>query len=1105
MAATDLLTRLVDLLAGVAKEIVTQLGDAESTEDMLARAGIVSPPGSAPDGQAVAATLDALRAKTATADADSIALIQEFSAAMTDVTAFVQQVSRINNLDDAWNLVATYIDLVAVDRLREKDPEVLAVLSALHLLSDDRLLIADLLRARKDWGRFVLGEPADDDATVDNLSLIFGAALLRVGKLIPLEDDSGRHWLTDMQFGWDPVPDPAVPRATRALQRMFTLRFQHLDDVGDSALEENIGLTGAWVPRAEGGLGLYLALNVGGQLSFPVGRHLELVLAADSSGPLEAFLGGHPFVRAGAGEATGRIVLRRKQEVADHWSIGSDHKVHLEIGTFETGFRLAEPPAFVFGVGDGALVIPQHALDFLSQVLPSAGLELGFDVELSVDAHGTMSLTGGAGMTVVLPVNTSLAGVKVRSVTVALALEGEAASLAATAAFSVTLGDALIVSVDGIGAKLTWGLPSSPAPMGSGTRVARGNLGPVGDLGFDFVPPAGIGLQIGVDPVKGGGFLSFDPAHRSYAGVLEASVSLCGRGLDIKGAGLLRETSDGFDFVLILSVEFDPAPQFLGMSVNGIGGMVGINVAVDVDKLRSGVHDGAISRLLFPDDPVASAPAIIATMSAVFPHHRGGRVVGLLLQLGFGAPAHIVTLSLGMVVTWPEPALSMLLGSLRVAVPAKDPSVVSLRVDFLGVFDFSAPTYSFDGSLVDSKIGASPVTGDMTARAGAQAFVLSFGGYHPNFHPSVPLPAPRRLTIDISPSPLTKIRAEAYLAFTSNTIQFGLHANVDIDAGVASLHGWLDIDALLQWHPKALSVQISVGLELRVGGSSWAGVSVDLLVEGPGPWHVKGDASLHLFFFTIHAGFDRSWGEDSTVALPPRVDPAALVAESLAADGAWSTAALDGPSPVTVKAQASAGLRLHPDGQLRAHQQEVPIGIPITRVGQSPVPGGTATVQLTATGLSSAPSIGQFATAQFVDLTDDEKLARPSFEPYQDGLLFGPATTVLSAEQPTTASYETVFIPGQPRRVSSPVSGGLLAHALGVGAVARAGLHFATLHDGPTQAVTLADPAYRVVARGTLTAVAAAPGAFTSAAAAFAAAAALGEQVLVVPAHEAVA
>jgi hypothetical protein len=350
-----------------------------------------------------------------------------------------------------------------------------------------------------------------------------------------------------------------------------------------------------------------------------------------------------------------------------------------------------------------------------------------------------------------------------------------------------------------------------------------------------------------------------------------------------------------------------------------------------------------------------------------------------------------------------------------------------------------------------------------------------------------------------------KIKAEAYLAFTSNTFQTGLHAALDIDAGVASLHGWVDFDALVQWDPKFyFSVKIGVGLELRVGGSSWAGISVDLLLEGPGPYHAKGDASLHLFFFTIHAGFDTTWGEDDTVALPPQTDAAALVAQALAADGAWSATTVDGGTAVNVRAVADAGVRLHPDAQLCARQQAVPIGVPITRVGQSPVVGGATTVQVSASGLPSTPSIGQFAASQFVDLSDDEKLSRPSFEPYQDGVVFGPTAVVTSADQLTTASYETVFIPDQPQRVRAPLSLLLLEHGLTVGAIARSGLHFAALNDGPRQTVTLSDPGYRVVSAGTLTVAAGASEVFGSAAAAFAAAGALGGDLLVVGAHEVV-
>jgi hypothetical protein len=137
--------------------------------------------------------------------------------------------------------------------------------------------------------------------------------------------------------------------------------------------------------------------------------------------------------------------------------------------------------------------------------------------------------------------------------------------------------------------------------------VAHGNLGPAGNIGLEFVPPRGIRDPARRGPGEGG-LLLLRPPHRTYAGVLEASLSLCGMGISVKAAGLLRETDEGWDFVLILSAQFNPAIEiFSGFCLTGVGGMVGINVAVDVDKLRAGLHDGAIGRLLFPDDPVGNA------------------------------------------------------------------------------------------------------------------------------------------------------------------------------------------------------------------------------------------------------------------------------------------------------------------------------------------------------------------------------------------------------------------------------------------------------------------------------------------------------------------
>jgi hypothetical protein len=178
----------------------------------------------------------------------------------------------------------------------------------------------------------------------------------------------------------------------------------------------------------------------------------------------------------------------------------------------------------------------------------------------------------------------------------------------------------------------------------------------------------------------------------------------------------------------------------------------------------------------------------------------------------------------------------------------------------------------------------------------------------------------------------------------------------------------------------------------------------------------------------------------------------------------------------------------------------------VTRVGRSRVAGGTATVSVApiAGAPAATPTTGQFAASQFQDLSDDERLSRPSFEPFQDGVAFGAAQTVVSGEQVSTASYETIFIPDERRHVGK-LDLLLLAHAIDFGVIARSGLHRATLHDGADQRVRLSDTAFRVVAADTLAASATTPEAFGSAAAAFAAAGAAGERVVVVEEHEALA
>ena len=1112
--ADDVLSSLVHVLAGLGHDIGEQLADPDSRQALMARAGVVPPSGAPPAAGGALDGLDGLRTGGAGGQGgDSLQQLEQLGVAMADLVAFVQEACDVQNADDAWNLLATFIDLVALDLMRLHRPEIVAIGQAMHLISDDRILLADLIRAGDHWGSFVLGNPVDDDSKADNWSLILGALLVGLGVLVPVDDAAGEGWRVDVLFGWDAGPNPEFPHAARVLERMATVRLTRRDTVTSSGVEaeEHAGISAVVVPPSDGGWGVFFALDLGAGLTIPIRTTLELALEADSPDAIEAFIGHDGFIQTGLQNTTAKLHLRRKQSVEDNWKIGPDDGVHLEIARFDVGIDFAETSRLHLLIGDGALVVPKESFGFMGSVLPSGGVKFTFDADLQIDSTGKLTFQGGAGLSVVLPVNLSVSVLRVRSISLAFTLgagdKGVEAALATVVAFGLDFGPAFKLSVDGIGAKLAWALPSSPSDDTG--PVTHGNLGTAGDLSLDFVPPRGIGIVIDTGPVKGGGFFYFDPPHRTYAGVLEAALKLCGMGISVKAAGLLRETDEGWDFVLILSAQFNPAIEiFSGFNLVGVGGMVGINVSVDVDKLRAGLHDGAIGRLLFPDDPVANAPAIIATMISIFPHRQGGIVAGPMLQLGFGRPTPYVTLSVAVVVTSPQPTALMIMGRLRIATPTQDAAIVDIKIDFLGIVDFDEPSFSFDGSIVDSRLAAFTLTGDMAVRAGAPGFILSVGGFHPRFTPPANVPALRRLAIDISANPITKIRAEAYLAVTSNTFQVGLHASLDIGAGGAvSVHGWLDFDALIQWEPKFhFSIHMDIGLELRVGGDSIASVSVDLLLEGPGPWHAKGSASLHLLFFTISAGFEVTWGEIDGAPQPPAVDAFARVSEALSADGACTAVAPDGDAWISFRTVDRAQVPVHPYGKVSVRQQAVPLGIPITRIGLSHVVGDVATVTIApaAGAPASSPSTGTFAMAQFTDLSDADKLSRPSFESYPDGVVFGSDTMTHPAPVPTTASYETVFIPDGGAKTRSTLVGVLLEHGMLFSSVARSGLHYATLNDGPSQRVTLADPAYAVVNAGTLTESGPAEHAYSSSAAAFAAADTLGAGLLVVGAHEVV-
>src|SRR5204862_222821 len=100
--------------------------------------------------------------------------------------------------------------------------------------------------------------------------------------------------------------------------------------------------------------------------------------------------------------------------------------------------------------------------------------------------------------------------------------------------------------------------------------------------------------------VRGGGYLFFDPDRAQYAGVLHLEFEK----LTLNAFGLLTtrlpDGSPGFSLLIIVQASgFTPIQLGFGFTLNGVGGLLGINRTVAVDVLRAGVRDRTLDAIMF--------------------------------------------------------------------------------------------------------------------------------------------------------------------------------------------------------------------------------------------------------------------------------------------------------------------------------------------------------------------------------------------------------------------------------------------------------------------------------------------------------------------------
>ncbi len=658
-------------------------------------------------------------------------------------------------------------------------------------------------------------------------------------------------------------------------------------------------------------------------------------------------------------------------------------------------------------VKGGQLVVDLGAADgFIGEIMSAARFSAAFDLALGVSTEEGFYFRGSSALEIQLPVHIDLAVVEIQSLTIGVGLEPGGLPVALGADIKANLGP-LVAVVENIGMKAVFSFPDDHG----------GNLGPV-DVGFAFKPPNGVGLSIDAAVVKGGGYLFFDFDKEEYAGALELAIAEI---VTVKAIGLVTtrmpDGSKGFSLLIIITAEFQGIQLGFGFTLNGLGGLLGLNRTMLQERLAEGVRTGAVESVMFPKDVIANAPRIISDLKAFFPPEKGIFLIGPMAKIGWGTPS-LVTLALGVIIEIP-PGNIVILGVLKVVLPHEDAALLVLQVNFIGALEFDKKRIWFFASLFESRVLFLTIEGEMGLLVawGADAnFVVSVGGFHPAFNPPpLPFPSPRRVALSLLNEPFARVRVEGYFAVTSNTAQFGARVEVFFGVSAFNIEGHLGFDALFQFSPFYFIIAISASLGVKVFGVGVFSVRMRGQLEGTSPWHIEGEGSISLLFWDIDVPFSHTWGQEAETTLPP-IEVMPLLEGELAKVENW-TASIPAANRLLVslrKVEALGGLVLHPVGTLRVSQRALPLDLTLDKIGnRTPSDVNYLSLAVADSDLAKrADTKESFATAQFKTLSDSQRLATPAFEPQNGGVELAAAGDQLRSDRAVrrTVRYETEII-----------------------------------------------------------------------------------------------
>ena len=772
------------------------------------------------------------------------------------------------------------------------------------------------------------------------------------------------------------------------MEGLMTMSYPIRDE--NTGLSAEAGLTLGLIPETEQGPGLFGVPF--GSIAFT--KDLDKWrITSKLSGQADGFeITGDGADLYGNGTSSFQVDLGLSRIEDQPLRFGSATGTRLEINKlgFAAGLYLesAEREIFIKTILEQCkLVISAGEGDgFLQNILASNPIEATFGITVGVNNLNGLFFEGGSGLEILIPLHIQLGPFEITNILATVKFDGPEIPIELSTTIKASLGP-LVVVVENIGLKITSSLPED----------GTGNLGPV-NLTFGIKPPNGVGLSLDTGVVTGGGYLYIDTEKGSYAGALQLSIN---NFLSLTAIGLINtkmpDGSDGFSLLIIVTAEFSPAFQLgYGFTLNGVGGLLGLNREVLLDPLRDGVRTGAINGIMFPVDVVANAPAIISDMQTIFPVKEGYFLIGPMAKIGWGTPT-LISLSLGVIIQLPDPKIAIL-GVLKIVLPTEEAAVLKLQVNFLGTIDPSNQLITFDASLFDSNIlRVFTLTGDMAVRlrwGDKPDFILSAGGFHPEYEPTMSMPTLQRIGIKILDLEQARIQVLTYFALTSNTVQFGARADCYFGLDGFSVYGYVSFDALMQFSPFCFEALAASGftLDTALGDAS---IRISARLKGPTPWYVKAIGSIEVFGFEFEAEYEKEWGKSQKEELP-EIALKPLLLDEFKKKEVWSaklppeSTQLISISNPGLSDAASEPLIIYPNGDLVVSQKLVPFKMKLEKLGNQMI-SDIHEVQISSLSVSGTNSVlsdisDTFAIGQYLELSDAEKISKPSFESMKCGV-----------------------------------------------------------------------------------------------------------------------